>query len=74
MYGTKFVHMTGCTFIILLFIFYIVVEIVLTETDYLVEEGLEVNVCARLTGNYDSCIVPFPLILTLITSNGQGIR
>ena len=71
MYGTKFVHMSGCT---CSSFFYIVVEIALTETGYLVEEGLEVNVCARLTGNHDSCIVPFPLILTLITSNGQGIR
>ena len=43
-----------------------------TESEYLVEEGFQARVCARLSSfNYD-CPVSFPFSVVINTENGTG--
>ena len=46
----------------------------LEHTDYSVEEGQEVRVCARLMTSRGSCIVSFPFSVVVNTEYGSGMK
>ena len=43
-----------------------------TESEYLVEEGFQARVCARLSSFNDDCPVSFPFSVVINTENGTG--